>query len=136
MSERILLDLTDHRARIVGGLRLEVRGSEPVHLDRVDIDTGTSLELLVNCNRVRRPDDAVPTDPVETLSGQVDAWTVVGALSIPEHHWERTAQLTFAPLAGEVEALMGLPLLRAFDILLRPTATDPRRPALEFDPVR
>lgn len=137
MTERILLDVNSFRARIEGGLDVQLGVGDPIRLDHVDLDTGSGFDLLVSPVLFGGlPPEATPTDRVETLGRSLEAWTLEVVLSRPDKRWEAVAQLTLAHISGPPRALLGLPILRRFDLLLREDPTDPRRPAMVFTPLR
>ncbi len=136
MSERrrILLDVTARRARLEESVVIVV-GEAEFSFDGVELDTGCGYDMLIpaSCAPEGLTAQMRPCDPVHTLGGAVEARMAEGTIRLSAGAFARPVEVVVGHLAGR-KILLGLPLLRAFDVLLPRRADDPRRPALEYLP--
>lgn len=135
MTERLHLDVSTRRIKLLGGVVLVVNDIE-FEIDDVELDTGLAFDVLIP--RAHAPpgltDLTWQTDPVQTLGGKREAVQVDGVLRAGQGRFTRNAEITVADVAGRT-TLLGLPCLYDTDLLLAERPDDEgRRPALEYVP--
>lgn len=126
------IDVDDRRARLQavwsvrwGGVSREDFG--------LDLDTGSAFALLLP--KAKFPDvweSGTLIAPVRTLGGKMRARQLDGVLSLFDGRFRVPIDITVADITSE-SALLGLPVLRRFDLLLRgPQPDQLRRPVLAY----
>lgn len=130
----IPLDVTRRRARLEGALELTWQGGEAT-FDHVELDTGLSLDVLVprQVAPAQLLECLAPTDALQTLGGEVACDRAEGFVRLDGGCFVEGAEIHMIDQPGGV-VLLGLPLLRKFDLLLRDLSSDPRRPRMAYTP--
>lgn len=130
----IPLDVSGARARIEGVTGL-VWGDDGAEFDHVEIDTGLGLDVLVPYHLVPGGlrSELRRTDPLVTLGGQVKCWRAEGVLRLDSGRFACNAEIHVIRQPRGI-VLLGLPLLRKFDLLLRELPDDPGRPCMVYGP--
>jgi len=126
------IDVDDRRARLQAPWSVLWRGGSREDIG-LDLDTGSAFALLLP--KARFPDiwdSGAPAGQVYTLGGKTQARQLDGVLSLFDGNFRVPLDVTVAEIASE-SALLGLPVLRRFDLLLRgPQPDQLRRPVLVY----